>query len=285
VVTTPTLAFKEMHYSHLSFVICHLSFVQDKGPLTNDSLNGLLSCSNENLTIYKYLFPKFFMGFSNMSFFDLLIDTQTQETMSQKIFGVVIGIVTNNYDKTKPGQVKVEFPWLRRSKKNKIESYWARIATPMAGKNRGIYFLPEVEDEVLVVFEHGDVRFPYIIGTLWNGVDTLPIEAKPNNQNNIRLIKSRSGHTITLDDTAGQEIIEIRDKSKKNSIKFDTKNNSITIEAGKDIKISAPNGTMTLDAKEISIQSTGKTNIQSQAGMNIKATANMNVQGKIINLN
>ena len=216
-----------------------------------------------------------------MSLFDVLVDTKKQQEMSQKIYGVVIGIVSNNKDPDKLGRVKVKFPWLS----DNDESYWARIATPMAGPKRGIYFIPEIDDEVLVVFEHGDLRFPYILGALWNVKDIPPPEAKQDGKNNIRLIKSRSGHIISFDDTNGQENIEILDKTKNNSIKVDTKSNTITIKTDKDIKLSAPRGVIELDAKQIKINSTTTTDITAGSGMNIKATANMNIKGAIINLN
>lgn len=216
-----------------------------------------------------------------MSLFEVLVDTQTQQEMSQKIYGVVIGIVSNINDPKKLGRVKVKFPWLS----DNDESYWARISTPMAGSDRGTYFIPEVNDEVLVVFEHGDVRFPYILGGLWNVKDVPPKEAKQDGKNNIRLIKSRSGHVISLDDTKGQETIEIVDKSKNNSIKVDTKANTITITTNKDITLSAPKGVIKLDAKQIKINSTSTTNITAKAGMDIEARAIMNIKGRIINLN
>ena len=83
----------------------------------------------------------------------------TQETEGDRLYGVVVGIVTNNQDPDGMGRVKVRFPWLSATE----ESWWARIAVPMAGKDRGAYFLPEVDDEVLVAFEHGEVRSPYLL--------------------------------------------------------------------------------------------------------------------------
>lgn len=215
-----------------------------------------------------------------MNFAELIIDNQLHSGVDNRVFGVVIGIVTNNQDPDKMARVKVKFPWLS----DNDESHWARIATPMAGKQRGIYFLPEVDDEVLVMFEHGDVRFPYIIGALWNGKD-LPPETNRDGKNNIRLIKSRSGHTITLNDEKGKETIEIIDKSGKNSLKFDTANNSITITAGKDIKLSAPNGSIQLDARTIDIQSSNNTTITAGTAMNIKAKLTMNIKGQFVNIN
>ena len=115
---------------------------------------------------------------------------------------IVIGIVTNNVDPDNWGRVKVKFPWLDDAK----ESWWARLASPMAGKNRGFHFLPEVDDEVLVAFEQGDIRRPYILGALWNGKDAAVENnnvAVVNNQVVHRTIKTRIGHTILLDDTDG----------------------------------------------------------------------------------
>ena len=113
---------------------------------------------------------------------------------------IVIGIVTNNVDPDNWGRVKVKFPWLDEQK----ESFWARLASPMAGAGRGFHFLPEVNDEVLVAFEHGDIRRPYILGALWNGKDAA---VEKNNVAVVggkvvhRTIKTRIGHTILLDDT------------------------------------------------------------------------------------
>src|SRR3972149_536693 len=86
------------------------------------------------------------------------------------ISGVVPGIVTNNQDPDGLGRVKIKFPWLSDDN----ETDWVRIATLMAGGQRGGFFLPEVGDEVLVAFEHGDINHPYVIGALWNGVDKPP---------------------------------------------------------------------------------------------------------------
>ena len=215
-----------------------------------------------------------------MTFWNLLVDAPEKETNLQKIYGVVIGIVTNNQDPDKLGRVKVKFPWLS----NENESFWARIASPMAGKERGIYFLPEVDDEVLVIFEHGDMRFPYVIGALWNGQD-LPPDNNKDGKNNLRVIKSRSGHIIRLNDEEGKEKIEIIDKSEKNSLVFDTANNTITINSDKDINLKASQGTIKLEAQKIEIKSSSDTKIEASGGMDIKANATMNIKGATINLN
>jgi uncharacterized protein involved in type VI secretion and phage assembly len=195
--------------------------------------------------------------------------------------GVVTGIVTNNSgDPDGLGRVKVRFPWLSDTN----ESFWARIAAPMAGNDRGVYFLPEIDDEVLVVFERGDVRFPYVIGALWNGKD-LPPADNTNGRNDVRMIKSRSGHVIRLNDQPGQETIEIADGSGRNRIVIDVANDSITITSGADIVLAAPQGTVRLAAKTIEIESSGAANLKAGAGMDVTAGKTLNVAGSTVNIN
>jgi len=215
-----------------------------------------------------------------MNLFDLLADSEGREAFAKRILGVVVGVVTNNQDPEGLGRVKVKFPWLS----NKEESYWARVAAPMAGKERGFYFLPEVEDEVLIAFEHGDARFPYVLGALWHGKDKPP-EINKDGKNDVRLIKSRSGHVIRLDDTSGAEKIEIIDESGNNRIVIDAVNNKIEITSDKDITLSAAKGTIKLNAQKIEIHSSADTKIEAGAGMDVKAANVMNVKGSMVNIN
>lgn len=106
--------------------------------------------------------------------------------------GMVIGVITNTGDPLKQNRVKVHFPWLDDAQ----EMDWIRIATMMAGGGRGSMFMPEVKDEVLVAFEHGDTRFPYVIGFLWNGQD-----APPGQDVRDRKIVSKNGHQIRFLDS------------------------------------------------------------------------------------
>src|SRR5438270_4460690 len=131
------------------------------------------------------------------SLLDLLTPKSTVNE-SGRFFGVVIGVVTNNQDPNNMARVRVKFPWLSDDN----ESWWARIAVPMGGKGRGTYFLPEVEDEVLVAFEHGDVRSPFVVGALWNGEDA-PLTTYSDGQNNIRVIHAHSGHLLLLEAFSG----------------------------------------------------------------------------------
>lgn len=202
-----------------------------------------------------------------------------EEQTSRRLLGVVVGVVTNNQDPDGMGRIKVKFPWLN----DQDESHWARICSLMAGKGRGAYFLPEINDEVLLAFEHGDRRFPYILGALWNGKDAPPT-TNSDGRNDVRLIKSRSGHVIRLNDEDGKETIEIIDKN-DNSITFDAVRNSLTIATKKDIMLSAPQGTITLDAQTIEIKASTQTTLQAGSTMDVKANATMNIKGAVVNIN
>jgi uncharacterized protein involved in type VI secretion and phage assembly len=207
-----------------------------------------------------------------MNGLDLLIP----QNQDNRILGVMIGLVTNNQDPEKMGRVKVEFPTL--SQQN--ESNWARIASPMAGKERGLYFLPEVGDEVLVVFEHGDINFPYILGALWNGKDKPPGD-NSDGKNDQRIIQSRSGHKIILDDKEGEEKIIIQDKTGKNQIIIDSKENTmnikvekdLTIETGGKIFLKSSDDDVSIECKNLSIKT--QENYQLETGKNctVKAKA------------
>ena len=215
-----------------------------------------------------------------MSMSSALLDTLGERDQSNRIYGVVVALVTNTDDPAKIGRVKLKYPWLGED----AEGYWARVASPMTGKEMGFYFMPDVDSEVLVAFEQGDVRFPYVIGSLWNGKNKPPL-ANANGKNDIRLIKSRSGHTVRLVDEDGKEKIEIIDKTGKNSISIDTAKNSITITSAKDVTISAPDGAIKLDAQNIQLKSSAETKIESGAGMDVKASGAMNVKGATVNIN
>jgi uncharacterized protein involved in type VI secretion and phage assembly len=151
--------------------------------------------------------------------------------MSQ-INGVVVGIVKSLKDPQNLGRVELLFPWLSDSNK----SYWARIATLMAGAKRGSWFMPEVDDEVLVAFEQGDSQFPYIVGFLWNGVDKPPNDGIDAS---VRRLRTVSGHVVEFDDRAGQEQILIKTKGGQEVLLQDLPASiTITTTGGNQIQIS-----------------------------------------------
>ncbi len=185
------------------------------------------------------------------------------EERESKIYGVVIAIVTNNKDPDGLARVKLKFPWMGEAKDK--ETYWARIATLMAGNERGSYFIPEVDDEVLVLFENGDINHPYVVGALWNGKDK-PTEKNDDGKNDIRSITSRSGHKILFNDKEGEEIMEFIDKSKKRKITFNIKDKILEI-------INKEDG-------GIKIYSKGKVFIESDEEIDITSKKNINIKAK-----
>jgi len=190
---------------------------------------------------------------------------------SGRIYGVVVGIVTDNKDPDSHARVKVKFPWLP----NDTESNWARLVTPMAGKDRGLFLLPEVDDEVLVAFEHGDLRQPLVLGALWNGKDTPP-ETNSDGKNNKRELISRSGMKILLDDTSGSEKIQISDKDGNEQIVVDVANKKIALTSGGDIEIKAEQGKVSVKAQTLELESSGQASL--------KATGTLDVQGSTVNV-
>jgi len=136
--------------------------------------------------------------------------------------GVVIAIVKNLHDPEGQGRIEVQFPWLSDS----LRSSWAPVAAPLAGKQRGMFFMPEVDDEVLVAFEHGSFNHPYVVGYLWNGKD-IPPEADSNN----RVIVTPGGHTLRFEDGDGGQKVILKSSSGQ-TITLNDSESSITLEGG-----------------------------------------------------
>ena len=208
------------------------------------------------------------------------------------VYGVVTAKVTSLEDPENLGRVRLMFPWLPQYNGADLGSNWARIATPMAGKERGLFFMPEVDDEVLVAFDHGDVNFPYVVGVLWNKTDKPPKGAKDSvlasDKKGVdeRVIRSRSGHLIVLDDTQGEERIVIQDKTGKNSIVINSKDNTMAISVEKDLTIVAK-GKATIESTDnMTIKTKGDLSVEcnnfkvkANANAKVEATANVDVKG------
>jgi phage protein D len=197
----------------------------------------------------------------------------------KKGYGVVVGIVTNAQDPDGLARVKVKYPTIS----DQLESHWARLVTPMAGAGRGFEFIPEVNDEVLVAFEYDDINKPYVLGALWNGKDKPPeaSDAIVSGDGKVqkRVIHSRSGHTITFDDTGGGEKISIIDKTKKNLFEIDSARNSMLIETSDGHRIvMEPEGIIMESAGTLTLKSTGNMEIQTQANMTTKSTGNTEIK-------
>jgi uncharacterized protein involved in type VI secretion and phage assembly len=144
------------------------------------------------------------------------------------INGVVIGLVTQ----VDVGKIKVNFPWLDDAH----ETDWIRVATMMSGDNRGSFFMPELHDEVLLAFDQGNPRLPYVVGYLWNGKDSPPGQDVRD-----RRITSKNGHTIRfLDSTpsGGSKGALIIEDAHKNCITMS--NGKISIRSTGVVQIDAP---------------------------------------------
>ncbi len=191
---------------------------------------------------------------------------------------LAIGIVTNNDDPDGQGRVKVKLPWFG----DDLESYWCRLASPMAGNGRGLYILPEVNDEVLLTAL--DWPNPIVLGSLWNGDDAPPLantDAVSQRGVQQRMFKSRAGHVILMDDNDGAEKVVIQshaghkvsidDSRGQEKVVIEDKNgNSITLES---------------QSNKLTIKASGNIEIQAGGNLDLKAGGQVNVTATRINLN
>jgi len=207
------------------------------------------------------------------------LSQETEHEAGGYVKGVAVALVTKNDDDEKLCRVKVSYPWHDKPR----ESYWARLAVPMAGDDRGVVMIPEVGDEVLVAFEREDLRFPYILGGLWNGKDKPPVTNDDGN-NDKRIIQSRDKHYLLFNDNpnAGEVILTHKkgrrvaftkdgwlvEDEKGNTVKVDTNSGAMTIEA---------KGTLNIKAASITIEATGT--------VEVKASATMTIRGTTVNIN
>lgn len=202
--------------------------------------------------------------------------TPTQSDTASR--GVAVAVVTNNKDPDKLCRVKVRYPWHDEATK----SYWARLAMPMAGNDRGLVLIPEVGDEVVVGFERGDLRFPYVLGALWNGNAKPPV-ANSNGKNDQRILKSRKGHQLVFDDgpRGAVEVVHVDGRRvvlDDNGIRIeDAAGNQVRIESASGMISIQANGALTIKAATISIEAAGT--------MDLKAGGTLTVRGSVVNIN
>lgn len=164
-------------------------------------------------------------------------------------YGVYPALVTDLADPDNQGRVKVRLPWSPDTDSSSYEA-WARMATMMAGNNRGSWFIPDVNDEVLVAFEGGNPRRPYVVGALWNGQDAPPEQMDNSGNNDVKTILSRQGVRITLDDTDGAVKLRLETPG-GNSIVLDDGALSIVAQDsnGNSVKLESQGITVTASAK------------------------------------
>jgi uncharacterized protein involved in type VI secretion and phage assembly len=172
--------------------------------------------------------------------FDPQVDLRLSSGLGGLFYGVYPALVTDVKDPDGQGRVKVKLPWSPDTGSDTFE-VWARLTTMMGGKNRGSWFIPDVDDEVLLVFEAGDAHRPYVIGGLWNGRDQPPESMDGGGRNYRKVIQSRNRVKITLDDQDGQEKLILETPGgQKVTLKdgpgvvevADSNGNSLKMEAG-----------------------------------------------------
>lgn len=193
--------------------------------------------------------------------------------------GVAVATVTDNRDPQGQSRLRVRFPWQPDAE----VSFWARLAMPMSGNDRGTYFLPEVGDEVLVAFERGDQEHPFVIGSLWNGRAPAP-EDNGDGNNDRRVIRSRAGHELRFDDNAASPEVELKLQDGKH-LKLDRNGVTVADEQGNSLTIETATGAMT-------IRSTGTLTLQSQqisieagASLSLSASGEVSIQGALVRIN
>lgn len=239
------------------------------------------------------------------------------ETGDNRIYGVVVGTVTKNWDESMPGRVCVEIP-TRDNEANELR--WARMVWPSGGKMWGHYFLPEVGDQVLVAFEQGNIEKPYVVGCLYKDSDkTLSKNAEESNK--FKSITTRHGSTIRFTDdkedeeghkdvieimTAGedhsiimnneQHLIHIKDKEKKNQIKISTDEDNgnilitaekkLTIKVGDNIELimNAASGAVTLKTNKLKLEASDNLGIESNSKVSISGPSVKVEAGSLLNL-
>ena len=210
------------------------------------------------------------MQFTEAPMLEALLRARCAQGWGGLFHGVYPAVVVDIKDPDSQGRVRIRLPWAPDAAGATCE-LWARVATLMGGNNRGSWFIPDVDDEVLVAFEAGDARRPYVLGGLWNGKDKAPESMDGGGNNYRKVLRSRNGVKVTLDDQDGQEKLlletpggqKVTLKDGPGAIEIvDSNGNSVKLEsAGITINASAK---VTLQAGQVNV-SAGM--VQVDAGM------------------
>ncbi len=233
-------------------------------------------------------------------------DANQRAMQSEQLSGVWNAVVTDNKDPDKLGRVKIKFPL----REGTLQTDWIRVATLMGGNNMGSLFLPEVNDEVLVAFLMGRLDQPVVIGSLWNGKQKPP---GFNDKNDIRKIKTKSGHEITFDDSSDASTITIKsskghnitisdkDKSitvetmdKQQSLKLDESGKKVTLKAGGasslemnaqgDVKLTGSKS-VTVKGAQVKVEADAAMTLQSNGMLELKANGIIALKGSLVKIN
>ncbi len=201
----------------------------------------------------------------------------------------LVGLVTDNNDPEGWGRVKVKFPTLSTDD----DSYWARVVGLGAGNDRGFYCLPEIDDEVLVAFEHGDIHRPYIMGGVWNGKDKTVETVNDTIQSgkvNLRTIKTREGHMIQFveEGKSGFDKGILIKTNEGHKVHLNDSDRKIEIETKDGHYLKMEDGSQKLSMKstgDLNIDARGSINISAGRNIDVTSVASMKLKGSKINLN
>ena len=191
-------------------------------------------------------------------------------------------IVTNTDDPDTLGRVKVKLMWNNGTSIAEPD-HWLRVLTPHSGNERGFFCLPEIDDEVLVAFEHGDPNRPVVLGSLYNGVDKAPVNHSAGfdaAENDLKLFRTKSGNEIYFHDKGGSEVICITQEC-GNTITLSADGPKITIETDGDISLKGANISLESTSGDIKLKSGGAINAESSMDTVIKAGGNFSSEGGI----
>ena len=199
------------------------------------------------------------------------------------MYGVVIAQVTDIEDPEELGRVKLALPWLSDT----YESWWARVTQLGAGKDRGAVWLPEVDDEVLVAFEHGDARRPYVIGSLWNGVDRPPLGSGLFDHGAVtrRGLVSKKGHRLVFFDDDGQSGVATISADDGLRISLNQTETTIKVTSSGKIEIEGTGEVSIKSSSNVTVEATGKLDLKGSAGVSIDGGPQVAITGGVVKLN
>ena len=183
--------------------------------------------------------------------------------------------VLSNADPDGKGRVRVRMNW----QTDGMQTGWVRVMTPDGGSssdvksNRGFVFIPEVGDQVLLGFRHGDPARPYVMGSLFNGVTGSGGFAA----NHKKSLTTRSGSTVTFDDTAHTILLQT---TRANKIFVDELNGTITISSAEEVNVNTKN--VNINASENMNVNVGKNftmQVGEQSSVCIEKDSSVSVNG------
>jgi len=215
----------------------------------------------------------------------LFIEQVTSQEKGNRWPGVVTAIVTNTDDPNDWGRVKVKYPWLS----DDTESDWARVLGIGAGPQSGLFIMPDVEDEVLVIFGYGDFSQPFVLGGLWNGQNEIPSEgagAASGEKPQVRTWHSSSGHLITMYDNTENKI-EVATAGGQSIILDDANTKiSLTTNGGLTITLDDNSSTISFDSgSAVEVTASGNFKIEAGGNIDLQAGGQVNIQGVMVNIN